>query len=318
MTGLVLRAARGASNPYLTYYAQETRMYELEAFLSLVVGLAYLKGIVRGRRALAPLLVAGLALMVYMHNWALFLCVGLAVATAVVVRERLRPVRARRPAPSPCCTCRGCPRCSPRSGTPARRGRRRPILRDLVLAPGAVLSGDAPLVACVLAGGVGLGALVRGRHERERTAMLALSVAIGRDGPRRPGSRRRSRRLDDPLLRGRRSGRSCWSARAALVRAGRLGVRRSWSILFLLGRLPGAGQQGERARDRAAVAPYVHPGRARHLDASRAGARASLLPRPRAALRDHARAGARPADLRLGRRRLAAAGDAAAAARSTG
>ncbi len=27
--------------------------------------------------------------MVYTHNWALFLCVGLAVATAVVVRERL-------------------------------------------------------------------------------------------------------------------------------------------------------------------------------------------------------------------------------------
>ena len=28
--------------------------------------------------------------MAYVHNWALFLCVGLAVATALFVRERLR------------------------------------------------------------------------------------------------------------------------------------------------------------------------------------------------------------------------------------
>ena len=80
MTGLCC-ALLAALNPFLTYYAQETRMYELEAFLSLVVGIAYLEAIVRGRRAFAPLLVAGLALMVYTHNWALFLCLGLAVAT---------------------------------------------------------------------------------------------------------------------------------------------------------------------------------------------------------------------------------------------
>jgi uncharacterized membrane protein len=109
-TGLCC-ALLAALNPYLTYYAQETRMYELEAFLSIVVTFAYVEAIVRGRRAYAPLLVGGLALMLYTHNWALFLCVGLAVATFVVARERLKAFAVAGAASS-------------RSATRVRRGRR--------------------------------------------------------------------------------------------------------------------------------------------------------------------------------------------------
>jgi hypothetical protein len=177
MTGLCC-ALLAALNPYLTYYAQETRMYELEAFLSLVVGLAYLEAIVRGRRAFAPLLVAGLALMVYTHNWALFLCVGLAVATAVLVRERLGLFAVVAGAvavlylpwlPSLLFQIR-------HTGAPWASV---PSWRDLVEAPSAVLTGDGAYVACALAAGVGIGALVRGRPSAERTAILALSVATG-------------------------------------------------------------------------------------------------------------------------------------------
>jgi mannosyltransferase len=65
-------------------------MYSLEAFLGLFATLAWLKGIGDGSRRWLPVLAVVLALMVYVHNWALFLCVGLAVATAFFRRERLR------------------------------------------------------------------------------------------------------------------------------------------------------------------------------------------------------------------------------------
>jgi hypothetical protein len=53
-----------------------------------------------------------------------------------------------------------------------------PGFRDLVLAPGAVVNGDAVLVALVLVGGGGLLALTRRREDDERTIVLALLAVI--------------------------------------------------------------------------------------------------------------------------------------------
>ncbi|MGN6799834.1 MAG: glycosyltransferase family 39 protein, partial [Gaiellaceae bacterium] len=50
-------AVLAALDPFLTYYAQETRMYELEALLSLVVAWSYVEAILRGRRWWLPVLV---------------------------------------------------------------------------------------------------------------------------------------------------------------------------------------------------------------------------------------------------------------------
>src|SRR5581483_5324486 len=83
-------AALAAFDPFLSYYAQETRMYSLVAALSFVVVGAYLHGVVRGRRAFVPLLGVSLAALLYTHNWGLFLALGLAVTTAVAARERWR------------------------------------------------------------------------------------------------------------------------------------------------------------------------------------------------------------------------------------
>ncbi|MDX6387643.1 MAG: mannosyltransferase, partial [Gaiellaceae bacterium] len=88
-TGLVC-ALLVAFTPYLTYYGQETRMYALEAFLSMFATLAYVNGVLRERRVWAAALVPTLALMVYAHNWALFFCAALALATVLYARERLR------------------------------------------------------------------------------------------------------------------------------------------------------------------------------------------------------------------------------------
>ena len=54
-----------------------------------------------------------------------------------------------------------------------------PGFRDLVLAPGAVLNGDAVFVAFVLVGGAGYAALVRRRRDEERAIVLALLAMTG-------------------------------------------------------------------------------------------------------------------------------------------
>jgi len=173
-TGLVC-ALLAALDPYLTYYAQETRMYELEAFLSLVVAYAYVQGIVRGRRRWAVVLVPAIDLAVYTHNWALFLCVGLAAATVAFVRERLRLFALVAAAvavlylpwlPTLLAQAR-------HTGAPWATA---PSFRDLVLAPGAVLGGDAVLVAVVLAAAA---ALARRLAGEERTIALALATVAG-------------------------------------------------------------------------------------------------------------------------------------------
>ena len=66
-------------------------MYALEAFLSLVAD-ARVRERRRARRAAAGRRCSSptLALMVYSHNWALFFCLALAVATVLYGRERLR------------------------------------------------------------------------------------------------------------------------------------------------------------------------------------------------------------------------------------
>jgi mannosyltransferase len=176
-TGL-LCAALAAIDPYLTYYAQETRMYSLEAFLSLLVVLAYVNGIIRGRRPWVVVFVLSLDAMLYVHNWALFLCVGLAAATALVARERLRlfGVAAAGVAvlyapwlPILLSQVR-------HTGAPWTSA---PSFHDLVLAPGVVFNGDAPLMAFALVGGAGLASVLRRRGDEERAKVLALGVSAG-------------------------------------------------------------------------------------------------------------------------------------------
>jgi len=176
-TGLYC-AALAAIDPYLTYYAQETRMYSLEAFLSLAVALAYVNGILRGRWPWLVVLVLSLDAMLYVHNWALFLCVGLAAATALFARERLRHFGVA----AACVALLYVPWLptllsqARHTGAPWATA---PNFRDLVLAPGAVFNGDAPLLAFALVGGAGLASVVRRRGDEERVKLLALAVTAG-------------------------------------------------------------------------------------------------------------------------------------------
>ena len=66
--------------PYVTYYAQETRMYALVSLLSLVVAASFAATFAQRRRRLLPAFVLSGALLIYSHNWGLFLLAGSVVA----------------------------------------------------------------------------------------------------------------------------------------------------------------------------------------------------------------------------------------------
>ncbi len=81
----VICAVLAAGAPYLTTYAQETRMYALLALLSIVISASFVHAFVlRHRRYLAVFAVA-LTAALYTHNWALFLGITTAMAFLLCV-----------------------------------------------------------------------------------------------------------------------------------------------------------------------------------------------------------------------------------------
>jgi uncharacterized membrane protein len=79
-------AAVAAFVPYLTYYAQETRMYALVVLLSLLVVGTFAHVFALGhRRWYLPGLVVASTLALYTHNWSLFLLGACALTWAVLV-----------------------------------------------------------------------------------------------------------------------------------------------------------------------------------------------------------------------------------------
>ena len=77
-------AVLAATSPFLTFYAQETRMYTLVALLSLLVAATGALAFAERRRAWIPAHAAVLVILVYTHNWGLFLAGASAVALGVM------------------------------------------------------------------------------------------------------------------------------------------------------------------------------------------------------------------------------------------
>jgi hypothetical protein len=87
-------AALGAAGcPFLSYYAQETRMYALVVLLSLLASASFVLAFVHGRRGHLVALAAWMTLLLYTHNWALFLGAGMAVAWLLLWRAGRVPPR---------------------------------------------------------------------------------------------------------------------------------------------------------------------------------------------------------------------------------
>lgn len=77
--GLIL-AAMAAFNPFLTVYAQETRMYSLMVVLSLLTSAAFIHIYVYRHRKYLPLFAVLLAAILYTHSWGIFVTAGILVA----------------------------------------------------------------------------------------------------------------------------------------------------------------------------------------------------------------------------------------------
>ncbi|HEV2760384.1 MAG TPA: glycosyltransferase family 39 protein [Acidimicrobiales bacterium] len=83
-----------AISPFIGKYANETRMYTLVALLALLTTATFLHAFAFRRRRHLPAFAVSLALLLYTHNWALFLALGAGAALAGLIA--LAPRDARR------------------------------------------------------------------------------------------------------------------------------------------------------------------------------------------------------------------------------
>jgi uncharacterized membrane protein len=88
-----LAAVGAAACPFLTVYAQESRMYALVVVLSLLAAGSFVLAFLHGRRRHVVLLGLWLALLLYTHTWGVFLVVGMGVAWLALWREGRVPGR---------------------------------------------------------------------------------------------------------------------------------------------------------------------------------------------------------------------------------
>jgi hypothetical protein len=162
-------ALLAAANPFLTRYAQETRMYSLVVLIGIGVCWSYARVYVEGRGSpvVFGVLLAGL---LYTHNWGLFFAAALGVLWLVTSRERISGwliagVLYLPWVPSLIYQAE-------HTGAPWARP---PGQGELTGAPGQLL-GDMPQIALLLAGGSGAVALWKSGR---RVPAYLSAVAFG-------------------------------------------------------------------------------------------------------------------------------------------
>ncbi len=82
----LITAVLFATNPFLTAYSQETRMYTLMAFLGLLATVGFIHGFIYRRRRYLILFSISQTLMLYTHAWGIFFGVGAFLALLLVWR----------------------------------------------------------------------------------------------------------------------------------------------------------------------------------------------------------------------------------------
>ena len=183
-TGLVC-AVLAAGAPYLTAYAQETRMYALVALLSLILATAFLEVYVRRRRRYLPVFSASLAASLYSHNWALFLAAMTVVAFGLCLREA--PSEGRRGLWRDGAIGFGAaailflpwlPTLIYQAGHTGAPWDLPPVFWSLTQGLYSLVGGRGAAVALLLAGGAGLVALRRGTSLRARLPLAVECLLI--------------------------------------------------------------------------------------------------------------------------------------------
>jgi mannosyltransferase len=183
-----IAAVLTAVNPFLTQYAQETRMYSLIALLGLVASVCFVRSyaVPAARRAWPVGFAVALAAMLYTHNWGLFfgLTCGL---TWVALLARGGPGDRRRLLRDGLIGFGGAlvlfapwlPTLLFQAAHTGAPWSKVPPLERIGSAFGNLL-GPVAVVALVLAGGSGLAALLSRRRAPEaRTAVALIALALG-------------------------------------------------------------------------------------------------------------------------------------------
>jgi hypothetical protein len=173
-------AALCALNPFITAYAQETRMYALMILLGIVASAAFLHVFVYRRRGYLPVLVAAWALMLYTHNWTLFFLAGSLAALVPCLRRGAGRRGVVRDAVIafggagllflpwvPTLVFQTLHTGAPWGNAPSPTAL-------LLRAPAALSAGPPAAVALLLGGGAGVAAVLSRGRWPERTGLLAL------------------------------------------------------------------------------------------------------------------------------------------------
>jgi hypothetical protein len=183
-----MAAVLTAANPFLTQYAQETRMYAMVALLGLVAcaafGRAFLgEGTERERRRWAVALAIVLAALMYTHNWALFFAAACG-GTWLVLLARTPPQDRRVSLRTGLIGFGGAlvlylpwvPTTLYQAAHTGAPWSSAPSVLALLGVPGALLGTMAQGVLALVAGAGVAAMLARGEERRARTALALLAV----------------------------------------------------------------------------------------------------------------------------------------------
>jgi len=183
-TGLVC-AALCAFNPFLTVYAQETRMYSLMVVLSLLTSAAFLHVFVRRDRRYLPVFIVLLAAILYTHSWGIFFTVGSLATFALLwlTSDERRPLLKDAAIAFGLAFVLYLPWIptllyqAAHTGAPWLNSPRFGVAIQITK---SLLGGGTPTVALVLAAGSGVAAILAGRtDDSEKRALFAVaSLAV--------------------------------------------------------------------------------------------------------------------------------------------
>ena len=178
-------AALAALNPFMTYYAQETRMYALLGLLGILTAATFLHAFAKeDRRFLIPFALA-MAATIYTHNWGLFVGAGTVAALGALYRWRA-PDR-RKPLVKDALLAYGgvallylpwLPTLANQARHTGAPWAETPSFETLLSGLGLLLGGATPALALLLVAGSGVASVIDGERDR-RTAALVIMTLTG-------------------------------------------------------------------------------------------------------------------------------------------
>ena len=179
-----IAAGLATLNPFITYYAQETRMYAIAVVLSMLLAATFIHAFVDRRPRFAWAFGVVLAAMLYTHNWAIFLGGGTVVAFALLWRwsapedrRALLGLGLRGYGIAALLYLPWVPTLIHQALYTGAPWAERPGVVDLLYGLRFIFGGATAGLVVLLIAGNGIAALVRGRRDDRVAALLVLTAS---------------------------------------------------------------------------------------------------------------------------------------------